>query len=219
MGDDTGQASATGARIVDIGPHRVAVGDVERGAVAEVMAGERADVIYSDPPWGPGLLQIFATMRERGSVPVSPWLVFVETWARAAADALRPGGALFVEMGFAWEAGLRVALDRVGLPVRYRWETTYRTGAKPLRAALFYSGPELRGDFNPAPLRGPALPRACVAEGVRVLGIERGGIVLDPCCGKGLTARAAVAAKMRFRGVELVPSRAEVTIALLRGAR
>ena len=53
-----------------------------------------------------------------------------------------------------------------------------------------------------------------VVRAVRVV-LVPGGVVLDPCCGKGFTARAAVAAGMRFRGVELNPARAEVTVAWL----
>lgn len=41
------------------------------------------------------------------------------------------------------------------------------------------------------------------------------GAVFDPCCGKGYTARAAVAAGMKFRGIELNPKRAAVTIGWL----
>lgn len=41
------------------------------------------------------------------------------------------------------------------------------------------------------------------------------GIVLDPCCGKGYTARAAVAHGLTFRGNELNPERAAVTVAWL----
>lgn len=217
MKDQTEAGGAAGARITDIGPHRVAVGDVTQGAVAVVMAGEKADVIYSDPPWGEGNLRYWRTHANDPAQPT--WEPFVEAWTRAAAEALRPGGGIFVEMGLRWEGGFAEALAGVGLPVRYRWETQYRGGSKLLPVALLYSGPELRGDFNPAPLRGPALPRACVEAAARVLGLfDRPvprGLVLDPCCGKGYTARAAVAAGMRFRGNELNPKRAAVTVAWL----
>jgi predicted methyltransferase len=42
------------------------------------------------------------------------------------------------------------------------------------------------------------------------------GAVFDPCCGKGYTARAAVASGMMFRGIELNPKRAAVTVEWLR---
>ena len=52
-----------------IGQHRLWVGDITDGAVEQLMGGERADVIYSDPPWGPGNQQYWHTMRERGARP------------------------------------------------------------------------------------------------------------------------------------------------------
>jgi DNA modification methylase len=44
---------------------------------------------------------------------------------------------------------------------------------------------------------------------------EEGAIVLDPCCGMGYTARAAVANKMRFRGNEFNSKRLQKTIDFL----
>jgi hypothetical protein len=38
-----------------------------------------------------------------------------------------------------------------------------------------------------------------------------GALVFDPCCGKGMTAKAAHFHDMRFAGVELNPKRAAVT--------
>lgn len=205
-------------QVVEIGPHRVAVGDVQRGAVkslVDVCDGELADIVYSDPPWGEGNLRYWRTQASDPTRPV--WSEFVTTWTSTVSAALRPSGPLFVEMGLRWEADFARALEAVGRPIRYRWETQYKAGNKLLPVALLYSGPELRGDFNPVPLRGAALPRACVHEAARAAGLLGlppvfRGTVFDPCCGKGYTARAAVAADMKFRGIELNPKRAAVTI-------
>jgi hypothetical protein len=205
-------------KIVTIGTHRVAVGDVQRGAVkalVDACDAELADIVYSDPPWGEGNLRYWRTQASDPTRPV--WSEFVETWTTSVSAALRRDGALFVEMGLRWEAGFARALEAVGRPLRYRWETQYKAGKKLLPVALLYSGPELRGDFNPVPLRGAALPKACVHEAARAMGLlglppVLRGSVLDPCCGKGYTARAAVAAGLHFRGIELNPKRAAVTM-------
>lgn len=204
-----------------IGAHVVAVGDVQRGAVKSLLAHERtelADIVYSDPPWGEGNLRYWRTQANDAARPV--WSDFVEAWTSSVSGSLRQDGALFVEMGLRWESDFARALEAVGRPIRHRWETQYKAGSKLLPVALLYSGPDLRGNFNPAPLRGPMLPRACVSEAARALGLlglpaALCGTVFDPCCGKGYTARAAVAAGMRFRGIEMNPKRAGETIAWL----
>ncbi len=206
------------ARVEKIGPHVVAVGDVQRGAVKTLLEQERdelADIVYSDPPWGEGNLRYWRTQAHDSARPA--WSEFVEAWTTSVSASLRTDGALFVEMGLRWEHDFKRALEAVGRPIRYRWETRYKAGSKLLPVALLYSGPALRGDFNPCDLRGPDLPRACVHEAALALGLPEvfRGTVFDPCCGKGYTARAAVAAGMRFRGIEMNPDRAAVTSAWL----
>lgn len=199
-----------GAReVFDVGAHRVAVGDVMLGAVQSVMGADKAAVLYSDPPWGEGNLRYWRTHAGDNARPT--WQAFVSAWCVDAACSLAPGGAVFVEMGERWADGFADALAAVGVRVTRHWTVQYRSGGRLLPNALLYAGPRLRDDFDPSALNGAALPRACVAE-VAV----PGGIVLDPCCGKGYSARAAVAAGLRFRGVELNPTRAEVTVAWLR---
>ena len=203
----------------DIGEHRVAVGDVQRGAVREFMRVERAAIVYSDPPWGEGNLRYWRTQAKDSSRPL--WSEFVAEWTASVSDALIPGGALFVEMGLRWADAFSDALASVGRPVSARWKTLYGPSSKLLPVALLYSGPSLRDVFDPSPLRGPTLPRECVREAAHAMRLdalpsEFRGAVFDPCCGKGYTARAAVAAGMKFRGIELDPKRAAVTIGWLR---
>lgn len=199
----------SGPVVTDVGAHRVVVGDVMHGAVVHAMRDDLADVVYSDPPWGEGNLRYWRT---HAGDPARPrWDLFVAAWTASVARVARPGAPVFVEMGLQWADGFADALARVGIVVTRRWTVLYRSGARLLPNALLYAGPPLRADFDPSALDAAALPRACVAE-VAVAD----GIVLDPCCGKGFTARAAVAAGMRFRGVELNPKRAEVTLAWLR---
>jgi len=202
-----------------IGVHRVAVGDVQRGAVREFMRGERAAIVYSDPPWGEGNLRYWRTHAKDTSRPM--WSEFVEEWTSSVSAALIPGGAMFVEMGLRWADSFSDSLASVGRPVTARWTTLYGPPSKLLPVALLYSGPTLRDAFDPSPLRGPTLPRECVREAAHAMRLdalpsEFRGAVFDPCCGKGYTARAAVASGMMFRGIELNPKRAAVTVEWLR---
>lgn len=188
--------------LYSVGVHRLALGDVERGAVADVMGADRAAVVYSDPPWGEGNLRYWRTAAGDGSRP--RWEDFRERWCDAVAAVIAPGAAVFVEMGERWADGFARALSDVGVLVTRRWTVQY--GHPPRPNVLLYAGPPLPDGFDPSALHGAALPRACVAAVARP-----GLIVLDPCCGKGYTARAAVAAGMHFRGVELNAKRLEVT--------
>jgi len=193
----------------DVGAHRVVIGDVMDGAVLRCMGSERAAVIYSDPPWGEGNLRYWRTHAGDSSRP--RWDLFVAAWTASVAAARAPDAPVFIEMGERWADDFAAALARVGIVVTQRWTVLYRSGARLLPNALLYAGPPMRDGFDPSALNAAALPRACVAEVARP-----GAIVLDPCCGKGYTARAAVRAGMRFRGVELNPKRAEITLAWLR---
>jgi 16S rRNA G966 N2-methylase RsmD len=50
--------------ITDIGIHRVQHGDIMNG-LDELMEGDKADFIYSDPPWGQGNLTYWQTMNKK----------------------------------------------------------------------------------------------------------------------------------------------------------
>lgn len=220
-----GEGTNTGS-VERIGAHRILCGDVMLGDVGRLMAGDRADILYTDPPWGPGMLTFFATAREKGSAPRGPWAEFVRAWADAIDTSTAPHAPLFVEMGNRWVADFEDALARIGRPVRQRWTVHYGSGSKLRPSTLLLAGPELPLDaaFDPTPLRSAALPRACVAEALRALRTSGAlapadrALVLDPCCGLGLTARAAVAAGITFAGLELVPARLADTRLILERA-
>ena len=193
--------------VCTIGMHRIAQGDVQLGAVADVMGIDRATVVYSDPPWGEGNLRYWRTAA--GDPQRPRWGDFRGQWCASVAAAIEPGASVFVEMGERWAEDFAANLAAVGIVVTRRWTVQYGHPSRP--NVLLYAGPLLLADFDPSALNGPALPRACVAAVARP-----GGIVLDPCCGKGYTARAAVAAGMHFRGVELNAKRLDVTMEWLR---
>lgn len=195
-----------------IGPHRLVVGDIHYGSIDLVMGGEKADLIYSDPPWGPGLLQMFATMNVRGSAPVVGWSTFLATFCAACAEHRTPTAPVFVEMGLRWVDELDAHMAQRGLDLRRRWTATY--GSKRLPFALsLYGGTDLDADavVLPDPPHGEAVTRA-VLETL----VCPGTVVLDPCTGLGMTARITHKLGGHFRGTELNPKRMEVTAKWLR---
>jgi hypothetical protein len=196
---------------MNIGPHRLEVGDIHYGSVERVMGEEKAHVIYSDPPWGPGLLQMFATMNEPGSSPVVGWAQFLATFCAICAAYRAPFAPVFVEMGVQWVDQLDGVMGQHGLRNQRRWAVTYGSKKNPRPSTV-----SLYGEYDipidlPSPPHGEPVTKAILSAVVKP-----GDIVLDPCTGLGMTARITHKLGGHFRGAELNPKRMEATVAWLR---
>lgn len=196
---------------INIGPHRLLCGDLTAGAVDALMGEERADVVYCDPPWGPGLLQMFATMNESGSSPRLSWSGFLAAFSETIVRFSRPEAPIFVEMGLRWVDELDETMAKVGRPPLRRWDVSYGPTKAPRPNSLTLYGLHDVPVELPDPPHGEAVTRAALAAVVR-----EGSLVLDPCTGLGMTARFTHAFGGAFRGVELNPARLDRTAAWLR---
>lgn len=211
--------------IEQIGPHRLLCGDITSGAVERLMGDERADVVYSDPPWGPGALQLFAT-QSGASLPDSTgaWSRFLDVFARTCAAHSKPSAPVFVEMGPRWAAQLRAVMREHGLWLAREWMVTYGPKAKPLPVTLgLFARTPLAdagrvADALTAAMPSPAHGEAVTAAALRSV-VRHGSIVLDLCTGLGMTARWTHKLGGEFRGVELVQPRLARTAAWLRRQR
>lgn len=189
-----------------LGQHRLLCADLtDVTPLSTLCAGGIADVTYTDPPWGEGLLRWFYTHRGGAPCPVS-WDVFLSRFADAVATHTRRNGHIFVEMGAAWIDDMARAMSIAGRPERARWTVTYGSPRRP--SVLWHSGPALDGD--PTGLHGRAVPRWALSRVV-----QAGTVVLDPCCGKGTTAAVTHALGGTFWGMELNPRRLAVTERIL----
>ena len=197
--------------MINIGPHRLLCGDITTGVVGNLMGDERADVIYSDPPWGPGNQRYWHTMRERGSEPRTPWLEFLALFCRACATHRKPDAPVFIEMGLRWVDDIDSAMADVGIKKQHRWVPTYGPKSKPLPNALtLYCGQDV-DIAMPSPMHGEPVTRAVLASVVGPC-----SVVLDPCTGLGMTARVTHTLGGHFRGTEMNAARLERTAAWLR---
>lgn len=197
--------------MIHIGPHRLLCGDITAGAVGKLMAGELADVIYSDPPWGPGNQQYWHTMNVRGSTPRTPWSEFLRAFCQASAEHRAADAPVFVEMGLRWVDELIATMAAVGLPYQRQWRILYGQKKKPHTNVLCLFGPRDIPVEMPDPPFGEPITRATLEACVRP-----GMIVLDPCTGLGMTARITHTLGAHFRGTELNAARLERTAAWLR---
>ena len=197
--------------MIEIGRHRLLCGDITQGAVEEVMGGERADVVYVDPPWGAGNQQYWHTIRERGSAPRTSWPEFLRHLCESIRDARSPEAPVFVEMGMRWADALDQAMVTAGLAPQRRWVVTYGPKKKPLPVTLNLYGPRDIEVVLPEPAHGEPVTREVLRAVVRP-----GNIVLDPCTGHGMTARWTHKLGGRFRGSEMTAARLERTAGWLR---
>lgn len=197
--------------MLEIGPHRLVHGDITSGAVARAMQGEMADVVYSDPPWGPGNQKFWHTMNRRGSSPRTSWSGFIASFASVVAIARASHAPVFVEMGLRWTDDLDDAMTNVGLPLRRRWRIFYGSKRRPLPNTVALFGPVDMDVAMPDPAHGEPVTRAVLRACVRP-----GAIVLDPCTGLGMTARLAHELGARFVGTELNAARLQRTATWLR---
>ena len=191
--------------VMRYGPHAVTQGSITGAQVDALMSGQRASILYSDPPWGDSYLKMFATHTQKatGVRPVQP--AYTELCARYA-DLITK----YVDEWVMIEVGVR-ALDPMLEAVRPLLAacevlpTVYGDG---LSAVIIV------GRKSPGPLPQYDLSNLKGLSFVKRLlepVAEPGATVLDPCCGAGYTAKAAVHHGMIFRGNELNPARLEKT--------
>lgn len=177
----------------------VVVGELTLERAREALHGELADVVYSDPPWGPGMLRYFRTINGERRRP--DWCEFLGLFCEVVAASRKAAGHVLIEMGPRWVDDLCASMLTVGILQSARFDCFY--GSKRLPVTLWYSGPGIHS--HPEGLHGSEMTLTAL-RGV----CSRGSLVFDPCCGKGMTARCASRLGMRFAGVELNPKRAEV---------
>lgn len=172
------------------------------------MDGEKADIIYTDPPWGEAFLKYFH--KHAGLEMTDTWPEFVQRLGAVYQANLRPGGHLVIEMGLRWVDEFAEVLSDFGFPETARWNVTYGPKKKPITMGVWYSGPGF--EIDRSLLHGTAV----TATNLRLLAQEEpGGTVLDPCCGKGMVAKYALREGFRFVGTELFSERAAKTQAVI----
>ncbi len=197
--------------LLDNGRDRVAAGSIMDGTVQEVLRGEKADVVYVDPPWGPGLLKMFETFNRRagGAQAAADFDAFTDRLMQVCRAAAK--GVVFIEYGIAYGEYVQERARKAGLRALGRARTVYKGGKGVLPQDLHVftvGGDTLPGGYLEGLEGQPAGKWAYAA--VEPFAVP-GGVLFDPCCGLGMSARIAKRHGMRFYGVELNQSRAERT--------
>ena len=197
--------------MIAVAEHRVTTGCISGPQIPELMADGPADVLYTVPPWGEGAMKMADLVNRRDSNGTfTPQISHTELYQHLR-EIIRTyvRGWVFIETGVQQVDEVEEHMRIAGLRNRQSWIVTYQSGGM-IRDCVLLKGPtedwrELP-HFNPMPFRGVQLATYCLD-----CCNFPGGTVLDPCCGDGSTARAAIATRMTFRGNDLNPKRAQRT--------
>ena len=199
--------------IKTIGRHKVTNASIDDKIVDTMLAGEKVSVFYSDPPWGDGNLKYWVTMNKKMTGAIYNLLTYRQLIGRISSlIKCYVDGQVFIETGPRWGQETIDAISGLVGGIRV-YRLKYKSGSKMLENLLIYgtTGAQHKPmQFDPTGMHGLDVPRRCI-ESIAT----PGGIVLDPCCGMGYTARSAVAAGMAFRGNEFNAKRLQKTIDFL----
>lgn len=200
---------------IPVGEHVVKCGDVMDG-LDDLMGYDKADIFYSDPPWGEGNLRYWQTMNHKQTGETPREVNFEKFLATIVSQAKRfTQGFVCIEYGVRWADQLKDTAAAYGLHHCDTVAVRYRSGSKilPLHLHVFHVE-----RYQPVDLSDVAgsIGYETVIKTMKKFQ-KAGGIVLDPCCGKGYSAKAALELGMKFRGNELNSKRLAETIARLKG--
>ena len=179
-------------------------GDLEEDSrLEDVLTDYPCDMMYVDPPWGAGVASTYRTKAgvQRRQVNAN------NLYQRIVEPARVRQQLAYVETGIRQRKWLLGLLNDLGAQVTV-WDTTYY-GNKPSVLAAADWRPEPTGLPNFTGLDDEDTPLVAIKA-------HKPGRVLDPCGGRGLTARAAWQAGTASLLHELSPYRmAEALKAML----
>lgn len=198
--------------ITSYGPHKIKHGSITLG-IADLMGSEKAPLIYSDPPWGAGNVRYWQTINNK-MTGASPQDLSYADYMQALFSIIRQyaSGVVLMEYGQKWADQFIDQAATYGLHHSTTVELLYRSGSRLIPCDLHVFGLGFK----------PSIPHSFRQEiththGYNTLKVafrhfaQPGKIVLDPCCGMGYTAQAALDHSMVFRGNELNAARLQVT--------
>jgi DNA modification methylase len=200
--------------IQKINNHIVKCGDILDG-IDDLMQNDKADFIYSDPPWGQGNLKYWQTMNfkmnnvERREIDYNHFInQLFSILSKYAKDKV------LIEYGERWKDDIVAMCQKFGFIHNAVTTGFYNGGRKMLpldfhflsRSKNYGISENLKEKIRT--LSGQKVVHAIFDEWCP----KDAKIILDPMCGMGYTAQATVDRNFSFRGNELNKKRLDKTI-------
>ena len=203
--------------IIDVGKHRVQCSDIMNG-IDNLMQGNKADFIYSDPPWGQGNLKYWQTINKRhtGEEPneidykkfLPHFFDIVYKYAK---------NIVVIEYGVKWRDDVKNIATLKGFKHHGQFTSLYQASKLlPLDIHILSKNNNVNipKNFSEKCFELRKLPLVkYIFEALLPVDAK---IVLDPMCGMGFTAQATVDKGLIFFGNELNSKRLQKTITRLR---
>lgn len=200
--------------IKQIGKHRVSENDIQNVDFNELLNGQKAHILYTDPPWGDGNMKYWCTLNKRHTgkeIEAMSYKSLIQIIKKIIINNV--DGYVFLETGNQWLEDTKNDLQGILFNTEV-YSLQYKSGSKLL------TNPVIVGSTNPniklpnlQSLEG-AIDEKSLEIAIPLLAKE-GSILLDPCCGMGNSARSAIKNKMVFVGNEFNAKRLEKTIVSL----
>ena len=202
--------------MIEIGQHKLRHGDIHEDLTELIWKPCSVDILYVDPPWGVGNLKYWQTLNakmtgaEKKPVNYEQFIKRIFSLAKFYCRDL-----FFLEYGIRWENDCREMGEKYGFYHSGLAHPVYGNKNMPLHLHIFSkSNTYLSPDYLQS-IHGTKGFQTSLAATQQYA--VPGGIVFDPCCGLGYSARLAVQYKMQFRGNELNSMRLKKTADFLRG--
>jgi len=198
--------------IYEIGKHKVRHGDIhEQTEINQLTMGVKADIFYSDPPWGSGNIKYWDTMNKKmNGITESTGNFDVDVFLGVVLDnaVKHTNGWVVIEYGKRWVDKVVDMAKQRGLKYCGQVETLY-SGTNVMEIIFFRTD-----SVQPIDLTGiyHLTGYKCVREIFKLLKPKDDGIGMDLCCGMGYTAQACIDNGLTFVGNELNKKRLGKTI-------
>ena len=181
--------------------HRISTRDIMIDDLDDLFRGEKADCLYTDPPWGLGLIKYFRTLNGQKGIN-DDWFAFLGRIKYLYERHV--SGPLFLEIGIKTECDL---IKVFGTPDA-RYVKHYGSGSN--------KRPNILLCWGAVPAVSPA-DTNCFEAPVVVLSSlsNKPKSVFDCCIGTGATAKACKKTGVICYANELNPKRAQKTMQIL----
>lgn len=200
--------------VIERGNHKVVCGDIMLNAYEQVMQNDKADILYSDPPWGSGNLKYWDTMNVKMNNAQSRdigWDTFVDKFADIVNQYTHEDSKVFIEMGIKfYDKVVEVFEQKTNFKFVQRFDTVY-SNKLPMIVLHFTNANQYMYDVST--INGTTADKTVnnILEPIA----KENAIVFDPCMGFGRTLRISDKYNMAFRGSELNQARIDRAIKFL----